>query len=112
MADRYANTTPEPGPAAVGPTGGPAQAPKVLPWALAYSLGRVVIAVALVALLWLVGLGSFPGVLFGLLLSMPVAYVLLRPARGKLTEALATRSLAKQELRARLRGTDADDAAA
>jgi hypothetical protein len=78
---------------------------------LIYTLGRLVIAVALVALLWLVGLGSFPGVLFGLLLSMPVSYVLLRPARDKLTEALAARSVRKQELRARLRGTDADDAA-
>jgi hypothetical protein len=95
----------------VSPAGNPPRPPKVLPWALAYTLGRVVVAVALVALLWLVGLGSFPGVLFGLLLSMPVAYVLLRPARDKLTEALAARHLQKQELRARLRGTDADDAA-
>jgi uncharacterized protein DUF4229 len=93
----------------VGPGGAPAAPPKVLPWALAYSLGRVVIAVALVALLWVLGLPSFPGMLFGLLLSMPVAYVLLRPVRDKLTEALAARSVRKAELRARLRGSDADD---
>ncbi|MCW2507878.1 MAG: conserved rane protein of unknown function [Modestobacter sp.] len=111
MADQYANTPPSPAVGPVGPEGGPATAPKVLPWALAYSGGRIVIAVALVGLLWSVGLGSFPGVLFGLLLSMPVSYVLLRPVREKLTEALAARSIAKQELRARLRGTDADDAA-
>jgi hypothetical protein len=42
---------------------------------------------------------------------MPASYVLLRPARDKLTEALAARTVRKQELRARLRGTDADDAA-
>jgi hypothetical protein len=110
MADQSANSPVAPiGP--VGPSGGPATAPTVLPWVLIYSLGRIVVAVALVALLWLVGLGSFPGVLFGLLLSMPVSYVLLRPARDKLAEALAARSVRKQELRARLRGTDADDGA-
>jgi uncharacterized protein DUF4229 len=109
MAEQSANPAAAPGDP-VGPAGGPAAAPKVLPWALAYTLGRIVIAVALVGLLWSVGLGSFPGVLFGLLLSMPVAYVLLRPVRDKLTEALAARSIRKQEIRDRLRGDAADSA--
>ena len=94
----------------VRPGGGPATPPKVLPWLLMYTVGRLGIAALLVLLLWLAGLGSFPGLLFGLLLSMPVSYVLLRRARERLTEALAARSLArrtaKEELRTRLSGTD------
>jgi hypothetical protein len=90
------------------PAGGPAAPPRVAPWLLLYTLGRLVIAAALVALLWLVGLGSFPGLLFGVLLSMPAAYFLLQPVRDRLTEALAARSLnrraAKEDLRARLSG--------
>ncbi len=90
------------------PTGGPATPPRVAPWLLLYTLGRLVLAAALVGLLWLVGLGSFPGLLFGLLLSMPASYVVLRPLRDRLTEALAARSTArrarKEEFRARLAG--------
>jgi uncharacterized protein DUF4229 len=96
----------------VGPTGGPATPPKVLPWMLAYTLGRLIIAAALVGLLWAVGLGGYPALLFGALLSMPVAYFLLQPVRDRFTEALAARSLArraaKEELRTRLSGTGAD----
>lgn len=95
----------------VGPGGGPAIVPRIVPWMLAYTVGRLVIAAALVALLWVLGLAGFPGLLFGLLLSMPASYVLLRPVRDRLTEALAARNVRKQELRARLRGTDADDGA-
>ena len=58
----------------------------MLPWLVIYTVGRIGIAALLVLLLWLVGLGSFPGLLFGLLLSMPVSYVaapsLARPAHG------------------------------
>ena len=94
-----------------GPAGGPATPPRVLPWLLLYTLGRLVVAAALVAVLWAAGLGSFPGLLFGLLLSMPVAYVALRPVRERLTEALAARSharrAAKENLRARLSGDTA-----
>ena len=43
---------------ATAPTGGPATPPKVLPWLLAYTLGRLVIAAALIGLLWAVGLGA------------------------------------------------------
>ena len=93
---------------AVGPAGGPAVPPRVLPWLLIYTVGRFAIAAALVLVLWLAGLGSFPGLLFGLLLSMPVSYVLLRRSRERLSEALAARSLArraaKEDLRSRLSG--------
>ncbi|MGY1825427.1 MULTISPECIES: DUF4229 domain-containing protein [unclassified Blastococcus] len=92
----------------VGPAGGAASPPKVLPWLLLYTVGRFAIAAALVLILWWAGLGSFPGLLFGLLLSMPVSYVLLRPSRERLTEALAARSVArraaKEDLRNRLSG--------
>ncbi|MCW2532637.1 MAG: conserved rane protein of unknown function [Blastococcus sp.] len=94
------------------PTGGPARPPKVLPWMLAYTFGRLAIAVALIGLLWAVGLGGYPALLFGALLSMPVAYFVLQPVRDKFTEALAARSLArraaKEELRARLSGPATD----
>ena len=96
----------------IAPTGGPATAPKVLPWMLAYTLGRLVIAAALIGLLWAVGLGGYPALLFGALLSMPVAYFLLQPVRDRFTEALAARSVArraaKEELRTRLSGPAAD----
>ena len=55
------------------PARGPATPPKILPWLLMYTVGRLAIAAALVLILWMVGLGSFPGLLFGLLLSMPVS---------------------------------------
>jgi hypothetical protein len=101
---------PQPGrPTPASPAGGPATPPRVLPWLLLYTFGRLAIAAVLVALLWLVGLGSFPGLLFGLLLSMPAAYFLLQPVRDRLTEGLAARSLArraaKEDLRSRLSGT-------
>ncbi|SOD94262.1 DUF4229 domain-containing protein [Blastococcus haudaquaticus] len=85
------------------PTGGPATPPRILPWLLIYTVGRLAIAAALVLVLWLVGLGSFPGLLFGLLLSMPVSYLLLRPSRDRLTEALAARSIARKAAKADLR---------
>lgn len=92
------------------PAGGPARPPKILPWLLVYTVGRLAIAAALVLILWMVGLGSFPGLLFGLLLSMPVSYLLLRPSRERLTEALAARSVARQaakeDLRTRLSGSE------
>ncbi|MCZ2859346.1 DUF4229 domain-containing protein [Blastococcus sp. VKM Ac-2987] len=95
----------------VSPAGGTATPPKVLPWLLVYTIGRFAIAAALVLILWWAGLGSFPGLLFGLLLSMPVSYLLLRPSRERLTEALAARSLArraaKEDLRNRLSGDGA-----
>ncbi|RFU23315.1 DUF4229 domain-containing protein [Geodermatophilus marinus] len=93
------------------PTGGPATPPKVLPWLVVYTVGRFAIAAALVLLLWWAGMPGFPGLLFGLLLSMPAAYLLLRPSRERLTEALAARGVARKQARAdldaRLTGDDA-----
>ena len=94
---------------APGAPAGPAAPPKVLPWLLIYVVGRFAIAAALVLVLWWAGLGSFPGLLFGLLLSMPVSYLLLRPSRERVNEALtaraAARRAAKEDLRNRLSGT-------
>jgi hypothetical protein len=91
-----------------GPSGGPATPPRILPWLLIYTVGRLAIAAALVLVLWLVGLDFWSGLLFGLLLSMPVSYLLLRPSRERLSEGLAARSIArkaaKDDLRTRLRG--------
>jgi hypothetical protein len=92
------------------PAGGPATPPKILPWLLIYTVGRLAIAAALVLILWLVGLDFWSGLLFGLLLSMPASYLLLRPSRERLNEGLAARSLArraaKEDLRTRLSGTE------
>jgi Protein of unknown function (DUF4229) len=92
------------------PAGRPATPPRILPWLLIYTVGRLGIAAALVLILWLAGLDFWSGALFGLLLSMPASYLLLRPSRERLTEALAARSLArraaKEDLRARLSGTE------
>jgi predicted Kef-type K+ transport protein len=78
-----------------------------------YTVGRLGIAAVLTLVLWMLGLDFFSGLLFGLLLSMPVSYVLLRPSRVRLTEALAARSVArraaKEELRTRLSGTPPQD---
>jgi MFS superfamily sulfate permease-like transporter len=94
--------------AATGPTGGPATPPKVAPWLFMYTVGRLGIFALLTLILWMVGLDFWSGLLFGLLLSMPVAYFALRFARERLNEALAARSVArrtaKEELRARLTG--------
>jgi len=90
------------------PAGGPATPPKILPWLLMYTVGRIGILAVLVLVLWMLGLDFFSGLLFGLVLSMPAAYFLLRPSRERLTEALAARGIArkaaKEDLRNRLSG--------
>jgi hypothetical protein len=92
-----------------GPDGGPARPPKVLPWLVIYTVGRIGIFAVLTVVLWMLGLDFWSGLLFGLLLSLPVAYVVLRPSRERLTEALAARSIArraaKEDLRTRLSGS-------
>ncbi|TFV65421.1 UNVERIFIED_ORG: DUF4229 domain-containing protein [Bacillus sp. AZ43] len=92
------------------PSGGRATPPRILPWLLMYTVGRLSIAAALVLILWLVGLDFWSGLLFGLLLSMPVSYLLLRPSRERLNESLAARAVArraaKEDLRSRLSGTE------
>jgi hypothetical protein len=89
-------------------TEGTSTPPRVLPWLALYTLGRLVIAVVLIAIIWVAGLPGFPALLFGLLLSMPVAYLVLRPLRDRLTEALLARRenrrQAKADLRDRLSG--------
>jgi hypothetical protein len=91
-----------------GPSGGPATPPKVLPWLVLHTIGRLGIFVLLTLVLWMAGLDYFSGALFGLLLSMPIAYLVLRPSRERLSEALVARSMArraeKEQLRARLSG--------
>jgi hypothetical protein len=79
------------------PTGGPA---RIAPWLVIYTVGRLAIAAALVLLLWVLGLDFWSGALFGLLLSMPVSYLLLRPSRERLTEGLAARSVARRQAKA------------
>jgi hypothetical protein len=84
-------------------------APAVVPALLLYTLARLGVVAALVGLLWALGLPGTAGFLFGLLLAMPVSYLLLRPLRDRLTAALIARSEAKEALRTRLSGSDVDD---
>jgi hypothetical protein len=104
MAER--DTTPP------GPHGGPARPPRALPWLVIYTVGRIGIFAALSMVLWMLGMDQWSGLLFGLLLSMPVSYLLLRPSRERLTEALAARTVArraaKEDFRARLSGPGAE----
>ena len=98
MADQSA-------PAPAGPAAAPGPAPKVVPWLLAYTLGRLAIVAVLYAVLAFAGLPGIPGLLFALLLGMPAAFFVLRPVRERLTAAIVARANAKQALRTRLEGT-------
>ncbi len=110
MAERTTGDVPTARTVPVGPTGDPAARPKVWPWLLLYTGGRLLIAVVLVLILWVAGLGSYAGLLFGILLSMPVAYFALRPVRERLNEAIVAwqqeRARRKEEFRARLSGDE------
>ncbi|SNR84826.1 Protein of unknown function [Geodermatophilus saharensis] len=92
----------------VGPDGRPAVRPKVLPWVLVHTIGRLAVFALLTVVLWMVGLDFWSGMLFGLVLSMPVSYFLLRRSREQLSVALVARSeekrRAKEQFRARLSG--------
>ena len=92
----------------VGPDGGPASPPKVLPWLLVYTVGRLGIWALLTLVLWMLGLDLFSGLIFGLLGSMVVSYFALRFARERLNEALVARQhrrqQEKEDLRSRLSG--------
>jgi len=94
---------------AAAPTGGPATPPPVLPWLVMHTVGRLGIFALATLVLWMAGLDFWSGLLFGLLLSMPLAYLLLRRSRERLTAAFEARSLArraaKEDLRTRLSGT-------
>ena len=93
-----------------GPVEQPPARPKVWPWLLLYTVGRLLIAAVLVLVLWVAGLGSYAGLLFGILLSMPVAYLALRPVRERLNVAIVAwqqeRARNKAELRTRLSGDE------
>lgn len=95
-----------------GPSGGAATPPRVAPWLAVYTLGRIAIFCAIFAAVWFGGLGGLPALLWALVLSIPASYLLLRPLRDRLTEALAARSVArkaaKDQLRARLAGGEED----
>ena len=95
----------------VGPTGEPATPPKVLPWLVVHTLGRLAIFALVTVVLWTLGLDYWSGLLFGLVLSMPLAYLVLRRSRERLSEALVVRQQerkrAKEDLRARLSGDGA-----
>jgi hypothetical protein len=83
--------------------------PKLWQWFALYTFGRLAIAAALIALLWVLGLPGTPGFLFGVLLAMPVSFFVLGPVRQRLTGALVARNERKEALRAELRGSDTDD---
>lgn len=93
-------------PVPVGPAG--ATPPKVLPWLVMYTVGRLGIWAVLTLVLWMFGLDLFSGLIFGLLLSMVVSYFALRTARERLSEALVDRrerrQRSKEDLRSRLSG--------
>jgi len=88
----------------------PAAPANLWPLFLVYTFGRLAIAAVLIALLWVLGLPGTPGFLFGVLLAMPVSFFALGSVRQKLTAALAARAERKEQLRAELRGPDADAA--
>jgi hypothetical protein len=85
------------------------EAPKVLPALLIYTAARLAVVAVLVAVIWVAGLPGTPAFLFGLLLAMPISYLLLKPLRARLTGALVARAERKERLRAELRGSDTDD---
>ncbi len=96
----------------VGPDGRPAVRPRVLPWLVIHTVGRLGVFALLSVLLWMVGLDLWSGLLFGLLLSMPVAYFALRRSREQLSVALVMRGEEKRRARERLRARLSGDAAA
>ncbi|WP_222268303.1 DUF4229 domain-containing protein [Modestobacter marinus] len=90
-------------------TTGSTAPPAVLPTLLLYTLARLAIVAVLVAVIWVAGLPGTPAFLFGLVLAMPVSYLVLRPLRARLTAALVARAERKERIRAELAGSDTDD---
>ena len=52
----------------VGPDGQPAVRPRVLPWLVIHTVGRLGVFALLTVVLWMAGLDLWSGLLFGLLL--------------------------------------------
>lgn len=69
-----------------------------------YTVCRIAIFAILLAVLWAANLGSYPGILFALLLSMPASYFLLGKQRAALATAISKRREDQAKVRARLRG--------
>ena len=99
-----------PGADPLHPDGAPARRPRVLPLLLVHTVGRLGIFALLTVVLWMLGLDFFSGMLFALLLSMPIAYLLLRGTRERLSVAIVAwqeeRARRKEELRTRLSGEE------
>ncbi len=96
----------------VGPDGQPAARPRVLPWLVVHTVGRLAVFALLTVVLWMVGLDLWSGLLFGLVLSMPVAYLLLRRSREQLSVALVMRAEERRREKERFRARLSGDAAA
>lgn len=75
-----------------------------------YSVGRVLVFVAVAALLYVVGLRGFVLALAALLVSLPVSYVVLARARADFAAVVerrvTERRARREDLRYRLRGDD------
>lgn len=71
---------------------------------VAYSVGRVLVFLAVAGVLALLGFRSWALVLVALVVSMPLSYVILRRPRRAFAEALQRRSRERRELRAKLQG--------
>jgi len=75
---------------------------------LLYSLGRVAVFLTVSAVLYALGFRSWVLILLALLVSMPLALVLLRRQRAAFAAAVADRVERRQELRRRL-STETDE---
>jgi hypothetical protein len=77
---------------------------------LRYTVGRVLVFAASLGVLYLIGFRRWALVLVALLVSMPLAYVLLRRSRAKfatgLERVLSRRRAEKARLQAALKGED------
>ena len=74
--------------------------------AVAYTVGRLLIFIAVAAVLWLLGFRSWALVLVALLVSMPISLVVLRRQRLAFARDIARRRQHRRELRAKLRGDE------
>ena len=75
-----------------------------------YTILRFLVFGVLFGLLWLVGVPAFLAAVLGLLLSVPLSYVLLAKPRAALSETVEARLSARrarsEELSSRLKGDD------